>query len=180
MKPTPKILQQLVNDLGDRDRVVRVRARKQLICIGKPATAFLLKALQNPKDLMRWEAAKIFSELRDLCAVPLLVAALEDENIEVQWLSAEALISQGPEVIPPLLKALMDEPDSLLLRKGSHHVLRELARQRLLPKAASGVLPAIEGLDAQGSCSVAAERALEMIKKLYLASSLKQAKHRNT
>jgi len=177
---SPQAIRRLMTDLGEKNEIARERARNKLIHFGKAATPLLLEGLRRPEVIVRWETSKIFCDVRDLRAAGPLVVALEDENIGVQWVAAEALIAQGPEVIPPLLKALIADPESLLLRQGAHHVLHDLAQRGLLPKVAAGVRHAIEGITAQSSCLVAAARALEALEKSSPAGSVAQAKRRNS
>jgi hypothetical protein len=177
---SPRAIRRLMTDLGDKNGMTRKRARNAFIQLETVATPLLLEGLRRPEHIVRWETSKIFCDIRDLRAAGPLVVALEDENIGVQWVAAEALIFQGPQVIPPLLKALIADPESLLLRQGAHHVLHDLAKHGLLPKAAAGVLSAIEGITAQSSCLVAASAALEAMEKSSPAGSVAQAKHRNS
>ena len=180
LRDSPQAIRRLATDLGDKNGMTRKRARNELIHLGKAVTPLLLEGLRHPEVIVRWETLKIFCHVRDLRAAGPLVVALEDENIGVQWVAAEALISQGPEVIPLLLKALIAEPESLLLRQGAHHVLHDLAQQGLLPKAAVEVLRAIEGITAESSCLVAAARALEAMEKSSSAGSVARAKRQNS
>jgi HEAT repeat protein len=53
------------------------------------------------------------------------VRALEDTDPDVAWLAAEALRKFKKGAWPSLLRALVeDDTDSVLLRQGVHHVLR--------------------------------------------------------
>ena len=51
--------------------------------------------------------------------------ALEDSDPDVTWIAAEALRKFKKGAWPSLLRALVeDDTDSVLLRQGVHHVLR--------------------------------------------------------
>jgi HEAT repeat protein len=88
-----------------------------------------------------------------------MVAALEDDDPGVQWISAEALALLGRDGIIPLLKALRTRSDSPGLRRGAHHVLR-LCTDENLKKETAPVLTALEGIEQELEVPIAAERAL--------------------
>lgn len=121
----------LIANLSRKDGGVRERARQSLVAIGTPAVALLIEALVDPKELVRWEAAKALGEIRNPAAAPALVAALEDKVFDVRWLAAEGLIALGGEGLIPLLHALSERSDSLWLREGAHHVLHNISRGEL-------------------------------------------------
>jgi len=50
------------------------------------------------------------------------VAALEDNDFGVRWAAAVALAEAGDRALPPLLRALIDRPNSVWLRQGAHHI----------------------------------------------------------
>jgi HEAT repeat protein len=127
----PGAITSLVAELSKKDGAVRERARQQLVAIGAPAVTYLVEALVNRNELLRWEAAKALGEIGNLAAAPALVAALEDEVFDVRWLAAEGLVALRGEGLVPLLSALVERPDSLWLREGAHHVLHDVSRGRL-------------------------------------------------
>jgi HEAT repeat protein len=127
----PGMISSLVADLSKKDGAVRERARQSLVAIGAPAVTYLVEALANRNELLRWEAAKALGEIGSPAAAPALVAALEDEVFDVRWLAAEGLIALRGEGLVPLLRALVERPDSLWLREGAHHVLHDVSRGRL-------------------------------------------------
>jgi len=112
--------------LADKEPAVRLKARNSLVDMGKPAVSSLTGALRNSKlEHVRWEAVKTLGEIGDIRAIPSLVKALEDSDSDVNWLAAEALKNFKKVAWPTLLRALIkSNPDSVLLRQGVHHVLR--------------------------------------------------------
>jgi HEAT repeat protein len=120
-------LDSLMEDLGRKDGMLRQSARKSLVAMGAPAVDPLALALRDStSDQVRWEAAKALGEIGDARAVPALVKALEDKDTDVVWLAAEALTAFGMAAWPTLLKALINEgTESVILRKGAHHVLHK-------------------------------------------------------
>ena len=102
--------------------------------------------------------------IKDAGASPGLVRALEDENMEVRWLAAEALIALRRDGIVPLLEALEHRPDSLFLRQGAHHVLHALEKDHLLNESTIELLETIRTLDADVAVPLAARKALETLR----------------
>lgn len=153
----------LVADLGSGDGLVRVRARKCLVAIGSRAVGSLMEALTNPKEVVRWEAAKALGQIHDPAAAQALVEALRDEMFDVRWLAAEGLSSIGCKALVPLLQALSKYPDSVWLRGGAHHVLRKLAA-KCLEDVWGPVLAALENVEPLVEVPFAAKAALDRLK----------------
>jgi HEAT repeat protein len=137
----------LINDLTTHHAQ---KARHRLVAIGRPAVPALVRALLDPVDQLRWEAAKALSQIADPNTADALVVALEDDNSGVRWLAAVGLIAIGPDAVGPLLNGLIEHPKSILLREGAHHVLHDLeddqVREITAPvlEAMLGVVPSIE------------------------------------
>jgi HEAT repeat protein len=107
-KSTDTNLESLMDLLASKNGATRLKARKSLVALGKPAVPSLNRTLQNSKeDHVRWEAAKTLGAIGDIRAIPSLVKALEDNNSDVTWLVAEALRKFKKIAWPPLLRALM-------------------------------------------------------------------------
>lgn len=164
MKALPSV-QELISTLTHKDGVERERARHAIEVIGEPAVPFLLEALTNRTERLRWEACKALVTIKSPTASTALVGALEDESMEVRWLAAEALIALSRAALPPLLHALEDRPESLFLRQGAHHVLHALEKDHLLLLHTLEVLDTIRTLEAGHAIPVAARRALNALMK---------------
>jgi HEAT repeat protein len=127
-KRTGANLESLMNMLASKDGMIRRKARRSLVALGKPAVFSFIRALRNSRsDQVRWEAAKTLGAIGDTRSIPVLVKALQDSNIDVAWLAAEALGKFKKAPWPSLLRALMKvKPgsDSASLHQGAHHVLR--------------------------------------------------------
>jgi HEAT repeat protein len=153
-----------VKELGSKDWLVRVKARRNLVEIGGPAVAPLSRALTNRKELIRWEAAKALWQIGDPSATQALVRALEDKMFDVRWLAAEGLISIGKRALVPLLEALVERSDSPWMREGAHHVLHDIDKsgisEMILP-----ILNALEGTEAHLEAPIAAEAALNKLRQ---------------
>lgn len=141
-KPLSKIESSLAN-LRSRDGSVRQEAREALTSMGKRAVRQLIPLLNDPEDDVRWEAAKALADIGDARAVSDLVATLQDENGDVRWLAAVGLIAIGRDALVPMLKALIEQPNSVWLRRGAHHVLHDLAKGDL----EGPLTPIVAGLD---------------------------------
>jgi len=130
---SPDQVRNLVKKLDNDDQMVRIETRTTLIKLGRPAVKYLAEIVAAKKDRLRWEAIKTLADIEDLAATPYLIAALDDENSGIQWLAAEGLIRLGPEIVEPLLSALIGKTDSLLFLHGVHHIIHDL-RDQLPPE----------------------------------------------
>lgn len=138
----------LIGALTSHDRLVRQSARQSLVAMGRPAVVPLIKALADPNDHVRWEAAKVLGAIRDPAAAPALVRVLEDDRFEVRWVAGEGLIALGRDGLVPLLQTLVEKSDSVWLREGAHHVLRALTRGNPnLKEVLSPIVAALEDIE---------------------------------
>lgn len=101
-------LQQLVESLGDARGLVRMGFAEALGKIGKPATPFLLAAIEShPDPVVRRAAAKTMTLIADQRAIPVLVRALlEDDDTVVQCSAVGAMAVMGEDAIPSLVGVL--------------------------------------------------------------------------
>jgi HEAT repeat protein len=152
----------LLAQIASHSGVERKHARERLVALGKPAVAPLIEALADDRDIVRWEAAKAFTDLHDPSAAPALVKGLEDSDGDVRWLAAEALVGLGRAGLKPLLEALMQHPGSVELRDGAHHVLHSL-RHGKLADLAEPVLKSLEGFEPDLAVPFSAETALQAL-----------------
>ncbi len=149
----------LIQNLASSDDLTRMKARKTLVEIGSPTVPGLIESLSNPHPLVRWEIVKALAEIRDPKTAPVLVNCLEDDEFDVRWVAAEALIGLNVKGLKPLLEALIRHSDSVAMREGGHHVLHDLA-QGELRKYLAPVLIALEGVESSIETPIAAARAL--------------------
>jgi HEAT repeat protein len=159
----PVAIISLIAGLASDDGVTRVKARHALVLSGDEAVKPLTRALADPNQWVRWEAAKALGQIGNSAATHALVKALEDRMFDVRWLAAQGLINIGPEAIVPLLKALVERADSVWMREGAHHVLHDLARGEFR-KVLQPVLTALEDVDAPVEVPFVAKAALRMLK----------------
>lgn len=158
-------IKSLLDLLADKDGVIRRKARKALVAMGEIVVPSLTRILRNTKlDHLRWEAAKTLGAIGDVRAIPSLVKALEDRDIDVAWVAAESLRKFKKNAWPALFRELIkSKPESILLRQGVHHVLlkqKEAGFNDLL----KALMVALESGTSPESASVAAYDILQRIK----------------
>lgn len=130
IKNIPSI-HELVKDLSSKNFLLRKKAREELVEIGIPSLDVLVE-LANSKDLnIRWEAMIAIVQIGSKDSIDILLEALEDDEFSIRWLAAEGLINLGKHAIAPLLWDIIDNPESTFLRRGAHHILKELLKQGL-------------------------------------------------
>ena len=155
-------IERLIADLASEDGMTRLLAREALVLIGEPAVGHLVKALQDRREWMRWEAAKTLSKIGSPAAARALIDALEDRMFDVRWLSAEGLIAIGRDALAPLLHALLARADSIWFREGVHHVLHGIddrgAREIVAP-----VIAALESANPSIEVPLATKAALDAL-----------------
>ena len=155
------VLEGHLKALESDDGLLRQSAREALVTMGGRAVAPLARALENATSKqVRWEAAKALGAMGQPKAIPALIAALEDGDSDVAWLAAEALSALGKKAWPALLKALVVEgTESVILRKGAHHVFAGQPESR-----GNGVLAALQtALEANGLPAAAPMAASELL-----------------
>jgi hypothetical protein len=159
-------LKSLMEMLAGKDSATRQKARNSLVALGKPAVSSLTRVLRNSKsDHVRWEAAKTLGAIGDAGAIPSLVKALEDRDHDVAWLAAEALRDFKMAAWPSLLRGLVKRgSDSVSLRHGAHHVLRNQKEDGFNDLLAS-LSDALESSTLPESTTVAANDLLKRMKE---------------
>jgi hypothetical protein len=159
-------IKSLIDDLANKDGLVRVRARRQLVAYKKRSVTPLIRTLSNEKDWVRWEAAKALGQIGNQKAIKALLEALSDEKFEVRWLATEGLIRIGRKAIVPLLETLVNHSDLFSLREGIHHVLHDMNTGKIT-EVLRPVLVALEGTEPSLEVPMAAKAALDtLIKKV--------------
>lgn len=157
-------VEQLVEDLASHDPMRRQSARNALVELGtREVTAALVGELIDPRDQVRWEAAKALSTVADPVSAPALLNALEDDLEGVRWLAAEGLVAIGELGVTSVLSGLIKRSGSTTLCQGAHHVLHDAsnpANARIL----SPVLSALSAPEPAVNVPPAAFQALMELK----------------
>jgi HEAT repeat protein len=159
---------ELLLNLHSHEWKVRQSARWRLVTLRDLAVFPLMDALQDPDWHVRWEAAKALHDIADPRAAPALILALRDRRFAVRWLASNALIALGEASLPALLEALVHDADSLWLREGAHHVLRDLMRGHVRGDVSETVKPVVDALEKVEPTAVvpfAARKALDALPK---------------
>lgn len=164
-KKTNENLETLMELLTSKDGMIRKKARKTLVAVGKPAVLSLTKVLQNSQlAQVRWEAAKILGGINDKRAIPSLVKALEDKDHDVAWLAAEALSNFKKAAWPVLLRVLIKSgSESVLMRNGVHHALKNQKEEGFNDLLAT-LKEALESKTVPESATIAANDILKRMK----------------
>jgi HEAT repeat protein len=105
---------------------VHIRAKEALIEEGKAILPVMHKLLKSDSSLIRKEAIKVVERIAHPTSIAPVIEALEDRESDIRWIAAETLIRIGRKSIKPLLKALVKNGNSYLLRQGAHHILKKL------------------------------------------------------
>jgi len=117
----------LIGNLGSGDAMVRKRTREQLVERGGlEVTRALVGELVDPRQHVRWEAAKALAAIADPVAAPALMDALEDRDEDVRWVAGEGLIALGTVGLTTVLSGLTKRAESLNYCQAAHHVLHDL------------------------------------------------------
>jgi len=98
-RPSPAAIPQLIDILGDDDRLLAHLAADALIAIGNPAIAALIEAIRSSNASVRIEAARALAILRNDQAIPCLFSALDDPSPWVTYWAEEGLRNMGVEML---------------------------------------------------------------------------------
>jgi HEAT repeat protein len=117
----------------------------------------LIKALKNPKSLIRLKALEALGDLEPAArtaAVPALLEALKDDNPDVREKALEVLMRLSPSAVPALIEALKD----------ADHIVRGGAIDSLEGLGSAAVPALVEALkDADPSVRMSAALVLGSI-----------------
>ena len=91
--------------------------------------------------------------------VDYLIKLLEDNADGVRWAASTALIECGDMALRPLLQALLDQHDSVWLRRGAYRVFHDTKSYKV-QQVAADVIKALNGPAAESTTTDAAARAL--------------------
>jgi HEAT repeat protein len=152
----------LIANLASEDSIIRIKARKSIVSLGHQAVPGLLSLLNDRNQWVRWEAVKALSQIQDVASVDGLINALNDKMFDVRWIAAEGLIAIGNKSVGALLRALIDNPDSVWIREGAHHVFHDLSGGSY-EKILKPVLDALEGMEASLNVPLVAKSTLESL-----------------
>ena len=93
--PDPRAAAALARALSDPDQMTARLASNALSLLGKQATPVLLDVLQNGSRAASLEAVRALAEVKDPCAIPALMKALETDSALMQYWAGLGLDSLG-------------------------------------------------------------------------------------
>lgn len=157
----PLCMDLYISLLQSNDGAERTKAREALIKIGRPASPYIMALLTHPLVHIRWEACKTLERIRDPKAAIVLAKRLMDEDMDVRWVAADALIELEHDAIIPVLEMIEEQFDSPILREAAHHVLHSLKELELLDEKAEEVLDALKVTELPSKAAFIASRVLE-------------------
>lgn len=157
-------IETLLGKFHSHDGAERQRSREALVKIGKAAVPALMELLRHPNGMIRWEACKTLEKIRDYRAAHALAQALLDENMDVRWVAADALIELEHRALIPVLEAIERHYDSVLLREAAHHVLSTLKQAGFVVEQTERVLEALTVSELPSKAAFAAIKALDELR----------------
>jgi HEAT repeat protein len=150
----------LIRQLDDPDGYKRQHARHALLEIGWDAVPALIEVVTNSHSYARWEAIEALGRLPAPAAAPVLVDALQDEDVGVRWAASNALVALDRAAMKDVLTALTKSFDSIWLQQGAHHYLHVLKDRRRLLSSEIQVFDALESIAPEAQVPWAAQSAL--------------------
>jgi HEAT repeat protein len=124
-------LSNIVNDLFSKNYLLRRKAREEMLDIGEPGLNYLIQLANSHDESIRWEAIKLIEQIGNDDIISVLIDALEDNEFSIRWLASEGIIKMGKYAINPLLESLTRKQSSRYLKRGVHHILKELRRNEI-------------------------------------------------
>lgn len=160
----PFCIELLIEQLQSDDGAVRMRARETLVKMGKPAVCYIIPLLNQRDKHLRWEACKTLEHIRDPKAARDIAPLLMDEDMDVRWVAADALIELEHHAVEAVLEQIEENFDSPILRESAHHVLHQLKQLRLLNEMEEEVLNALKVSELPSKAAFAANKVLEHLR----------------
>lgn len=88
------------------------KAAECLSKIGQPAIPALVETLQDENEVLRRLAAQVLSTIGDPSALPAMIAAMNDESIDVRQDVVTGLGGFGQSALPILLETIVGDDDN--------------------------------------------------------------------
>ena len=97
--PDETAIKPLIRALSDADSLVSGLACNALVAIGKPSVPPLLEIPKDAPQVARINATRALAEIVDHSAIPVLMAALEDDSVMIQHWAEEGLERLGLDMV---------------------------------------------------------------------------------
>jgi HEAT repeat protein len=93
--PDPRIIPQLINHLGHKDRMLSRLCGDALIALGKEATQEILDVIEYGSLASRVEAARVLAATEDPISISSLFKLLDEESTFLRYWAEEGLNKMG-------------------------------------------------------------------------------------
>jgi HEAT repeat protein len=163
-RTAPFCIELLIEQLQSDDGAVRMKARDTLVKIGKQAACYIIPLLNHRDKHLRWEACKTLEHIRDPKTARDISMLLTDEDMDVRWVAADALIELEHHAVEAVLEQIEENFDSPILRESAHHVLHQLKQLRMLNEMEEEVLNALKVSELPSKAAFAANKVLEHLR----------------
>jgi len=160
----PFCVERFIEQLCSQEGAKRLNARSTLVRIGPVAVPFLLPLLHHPLRQVRWEACKTLEQIRDPRAAHELAALLTDDDMDVRWVAADALIELEHHAVAPVLEQIEEHFDEAPLREAAHHVLYGLHEHHVLYPEEEKVLEALKVTELPSKAAFTANHVLDHLR----------------
>lgn len=160
----PFCVERLIEQLTSQEGAKRLNARSSLVHIGTAAVPFLLPLLHHPLRHVRWEACKTLEQIRDPRAAHALATLLTDDDMDVRWVAADALIELDHDAVEPVLEQIEEHFDEAPLREAAHHVLYGLHEHHVLYPEEEEVLKALKVTELPSKAAFSANHVLDHLR----------------
>jgi HEAT repeat protein len=97
-KADESAIQHLVKASSDTDGMVGNLAMNALIKIGKP-TPSLIECVKNKSQSARLLALRAMAEIKDHCAIPVMMQVMDEESVPLQHWANEGLERLGLDMV---------------------------------------------------------------------------------
>jgi len=97
--PYDSAIPKLLNLLAEQDSVTTNLAATALIAIGQTTIPGLLEILPTLKDGSRIEAFRAIASIADQRAIPVLMSALEEDSLSINYWAEEGLTRLGLDMV---------------------------------------------------------------------------------
>lgn len=160
----PFCVERLIEQLCSHEGAKRLHARTSLVRIGAAVVPYLIPLLHHPLRHVRWEACKSLEQIRDPRAANELAALLTDDDMDVRWVAADALIELEHHAVAPVLEQIEEHFDEAPLREAAHHVLFGLHEHHVLYPEEEKVLEALKVTELPSKAAFTANHVLDHLR----------------
>ena len=155
----PAAVPALLSLLQHADEQLSNQIFSTLARLGPAAVPALVESSTSSSAWMHWHCICALGNIRDFCALHVLVRALADTDHSVAWMAAKGLVPFGTQSVGPVLRLLMSAPVTPWFIETSSYVLSH-ERDRGLKPYVEPLLQHMHGAGFQVGTIVYAQKAL--------------------